>query len=276
MPEKPRIKIIMITAIVLMAGWSGLDGQFSNTAYHMFGFPQVNQLNPAFQPNCNGYLGMPIVSSLKFDLELPVAYSDIFTYNSTLDQFVTPLHPQGNRQVFLDAMGENNALRIEMGLPLFSTGWRRDNMFYTLDIIERMDFGFTLPGEMADFLANGADPSSTDRFSFSGFGPSMKYFHEFALGVSYNSDDEFQIGVRGKILFGLVNMKNARSDISLKTDVDEWNINSDVQYNVTVPYLDNLPIDADGTLLLDSIGNMDTDEIFGFPAHGPAAYTGWY
>jgi hypothetical protein len=60
-------------------------------------------------------------------------------------------------------------------------------------------------------------------------------------------------------------MKQAQSDIILSTDVDEWNIDSDVQYNVTAPFIDNIPIDNDGTLLTDSLGNMDMDEIFGFP-----------
>lgn len=266
MPKKEIIRRAAIAAILLLTVPGILSAQFSNTQYHMFGVPQANQLNPAFQPTCNIFLGMPILSSLRFDLELPVAYSDVFTYNSSLNQFITPLHPLGNKQAFLDAMGKNNAFNFELGIPIFSTGWRKGNMYYTLGITERMDFGFTLPGDMAGFLINGVDANNPDRLDFSGFGPELKYYHEFSMGVSYNNDDEFQVGFRGKILFGLANMKQAQSDINLRTDVEEWSIDSKIQYNVTVPFLDNLPIDNDGTLLIDSLGNMEDEDIWGFPS----------
>lgn len=264
MAEKPRLTII--AAVLMLACLSSTSAQFSNTYYHMFMVPQANQLNPAFQPVCNTYLGLPVLSSFRFDLELPVAYSDVFTYSSSLDQFLPPFHEEGDKQAFLDALGKNSTFRVETGLPFFSTGWRKENMFFSLDITNRMDFGMTLPADMAGFLLDGVEADNPDRLSFSGFGPELKLYNEFALGVSYNNDDEFQLGVRGKLLFGMVNLRRAESDINLKTDVDEWEIQSNIRYNATIPFLDNLPIDSDGTLLIDSIGNMDEEDLFSFPA----------
>ena len=258
--KTPRV---FIAAILLLAGWVGLSAQFSNTYYHMFGVPQANQLNPAFQPNCNAYLGLPVLSTFRVEMELPVAYPEVFTYNSTLDQFITFMHPQGDKQAFLDALDRTNTLRFEMGFPLISTGWRKENLYYTIDFTERMDFGFTLPVDMAEFLINGAN--NQDRFSFGGFGPNMTYYHELAIGASFNNDDEFQVGIRAKLLLGLVNLKNTESDINLRTDIDEWEIKSLVKYNLAMPYLDNLPVDTDGTLLLDSLSGMEMEDIFGFP-----------
>ena len=265
MPDKLKTKSLIIAVILLCASFASLSAQFSNTYYHMFGVPQSNQLNPAFQPNCNGYLGLPVLSPIRFDLELPVAYSDVFTYNSTLDQFVTFMYSSEYQQKFLDALGDNSTFRFELGAPLFSTGWRKENMYYTIDFTERMDFGFTLPADMAGFLINGVDATNPDRLNFSGFGPNFKYYHELAVGASFNSDDEFQIGLRAKLLLGLVNLKTDESDVSLRTGTDEWSLDSRMALKLTVPYLDNLPIDSDGTLLIDSLGNMEEDDIFGFP-----------
>ena len=264
MPLKSKTRRVNIAAVLLLAGWAGLSAQFSNTYYYMYGVPQANQLNPAFQPNCNAYLGLPVLSPIRIDLEMPVGYSDIFKYNSSLDRFITFLHPQADKQDFLDVLDENNAFRFELGLPLISTGWRKENFYYTIDFTERMDLGLNIPGDMVEFLLNGNE--NQDRFSFSGFGPSFNYYHELALGISYNSDDVFQVGARAKLLLGAVNLRNTESDINLRTDVDEWKINSRIQYNLTIPYLDNLPIDSDGNLLVDSLGNMEFEDIFGFPS----------
>jgi len=190
-----------------------------------------------------------------FDYGFGVAFAD--EENGSL---VPTLDPD-----FLDNLDDYNSFRLELGPPFLSTGWRKENMYYTVDFTERMDFGFTIPRDMFDFLVSGMDINSANRYSFGGFGPNINYYHELAVGVSYNSDDEFQIGGRVKLLFGMVNARNQESEINLRTDIGEWVFDSHIQYNITVPYLDNLPIDTDGTLLIDSLGNMETEDIFGFP-----------
>jgi hypothetical protein len=53
--------------------------------------------------------------------------------------------------------------------------------------------------------------------------------------------------------------------MSLRTSIEQWKIQSDVTVNTSVPYLENIPVDEDGYLDLDSLANTDLDLIFGFP-----------
>ena len=265
MPTKPMSRTIIIAIVLFMAGWTGLSAQFSNTYYYMYGVPQANQLNPAFQSGCNGYLGLPVISALRFEVEsTSLGYKDIFSYNSSTDKIITFMHPDGDKQKFLNALDNSNTIRAEIGTNIISLGWRQEDLFFTLDISERMNEGLTFTKDFAEFMIHGT--KNQERFNFSGMGNDINYYHELALGASYIFDDEIQVGVRGKILLGVANLQSRKSDINLTTGIDEWNMKSRVEFNFTAPYLESLPIDEDGYLDLDSLGNMELSALFGFPS----------
>src|SRR4030042_7021423 len=92
---------ILVFVLVFSISQQFSQAQVSTTLYHMYGVPQANQLNPAFQHTCNAYLGFPLLSPLNFSLELdPLRYKDIFSYNSQLDQIITFMHPEGDKEAF--------------------------------------------------------------------------------------------------------------------------------------------------------------------------------
>jgi hypothetical protein len=263
MPPKTFLSYAM--AAVLMALLTGPDGysQFGNTYYHMFGVPQANQLNPAFQPGCNGYVGMPFIGPTRFEVESnSLTYDDIFERKG--DQYITFMHPEGNKQKFLNALKPVNLLRAEIGANILSFGWRQEQFFFTFDLTERVIEGTSLPKDFAEFLVNGNLYKSD--FNFSDLGQNAMLFHEFALGASYNLDDEMQFGVRAKILLGGANITTRSSDITLRTSIDEWRVNSDIKIDASIPFLEDLPVDEEGYLDIDSLRNMDSDLIFGFPS----------
>ena len=240
----------------------------SNTYYHMFGVPQANQLNPAFQPSCNGYLAMPFLGPLRFQTESnSIGFGDVFQWNNSLNKYVTFMHPQGDKQAFINALEPVNRFRFQLSSNILSTGWRKEQLYFTLDFTERVMQDIAFPKDLAEFMIYGN--LNQENFNFSDLAVNLTYFHQLAIGASYNFDDEMQVGIRAKLLLGGATSNTRSSDIGLKTSIDEWNIASDVKVDASIPYLENLPVDQDGYLDVDSlpirISTCYSDFLRGYP-----------
>ncbi len=236
-------------------------GQVSSTFYHMYGIPQANQLNPAFQPQCNGHVGFPLLSPLNLNVESNgIQYSDIFKYDSDLDQMITFMHPTGDKDAFIASLRDLNIIRFDLGVDPISIGWRKDKFYFTLDWTTRVEQDFRFTRDFMEFALNMN--RNQDRFSFGGMGVDVRAYHEMALGFSYQYEDNLSVGVRGKLLLGLANLSTKGTDISLKTEEFEWEIKSNSIFRATAPFLE-IPVDKEGHAIMDS-ASLDFPE-FGNP-----------
>ncbi len=273
MPDRIRFLTALLSLAIL--AWTGASAQFSNTYYYMYMVPQANQLNPAFQPECQSYVGFPVLSPLRFEVvSNAIQYKDVFTWNSSTGKYITFMHPEGNKQKFLDALKPMNVIRTGASSTLISLGWKQDEFYFTLDFSERISQHVSFSRDLAEFLINGNWNQS--KFNFSDLANNASYYHELAFGVSYNFDDEFQLGARAKLLLGMGNVTTRRSDINMKTSIYEWNIKSDILVDASLPYVD-LPVDGDGCLDIDSIQRLteldQIDLLLGVPTELPDLIT---
>lgn len=249
---------ILVLVLVLSIGQQTLQAQVSTTLYHMYGIPQANQLNPAFQPNCDAFLGFPMLSPLNISLELnPLRYKDIFSYNQGLDQIITFMHPQGDKDVFLSTLKPINSLNTSIGTNPLSFGWRDKQFYFTIDFTEKIDQNFRFTKDFMEFLL--FINQRQDRFNFSETGFDIRYYHELAFGISYDFEDQFQIGARAKVLFGMANLTTRYSDITVRAYEDRWDFNSTTMIDIAAPFL-SIPVDAEGFVIWDSIpGSIDAN-----------------
>jgi len=220
---------------LLLGNWAfEASGQFSNTAYHMYGIPQANHLNPAFQPSCSWHLGMPVLSPLSFKVEsTALKYKDIFTFDDGLGEFITFMHPNADKDVFMNALKPHNNIRLSTSFDLLSFGFRKDQMYFSLDITDRIENTFVIPEDFFEFAVYLS--KNQDRFSFADMGNYFNYHREIAVGMSYNVDDEFQVGGRAKILMGVANAQARITDLNLTTSTDVWDINSSIDADISIP-----------------------------------------
>jgi len=264
---KKTYQFASILALVLIFPISqqNSQAQVSTTLYHMYGVPQANQLNPAFQPHCDGYLGFPMLSPLNFSMESnPLKYEDIFSYNAQLDQMITFMHPQGDQEAFLNTLKPYNDLSSSIGSGPLSVGWRNKQFYFTVDFKERMELNSGFTKDFAEFLINGN--RNQERFNFSETGLDVSYFHELAFGVSYDFEDQFQVGGRVKFLFGLANVNTRLTDITLTAYEDRWDFNSNIMLDITGPEL-MVPVDSAGFVIWDEIDadiDPENDDFAGY------------
>ena len=246
-----RFTSTLVLVLILFINQQTSQAQVSTTLYHMYGVPQSNQLNPAFQPNCDAYLGFPMLSPLNFSTDMnPLRYNDIFSYNSQLDKIITFMHQDGDKSAFLNALNPINALNTNVGTNPLSMGWRDKQFYFTIDFTEKIENDVRFTKDFADFVLNGN--RNQERFNFSETGFDLKYYHELALGISYDYEDLFQIGARAKVLFGVANINTRLSDITVRAYEDRWDFNSNMIFDVSGPFL-SIPADSLGYVIWDSI-----------------------
>ncbi|MCB9014073.1 MAG: hypothetical protein H6539_08550 [Bacteroidales bacterium] len=245
--SKQFIIKLAATGLFLLLALPGFS-QLSNTLYFMKGVPQVYQVNPAFQPGCKFFIGLPGLSPLQLRVqEKPLTMSDVIYYNSTAGQLITFLNPLGNPQAFLDALGDKNFINADIGIPLASIGFGSPSkgQFVGFDITQRVSVNFNYPRDLMKVPILGLD--SAMNFDFNGFGLNALVYTELAMNISQKLGDMVTVGWRGKILLGQANLSTSKFDVTLATGETAWPVHSNIVMNATLPFLD-IQYDQDGMI----------------------------
>lgn len=245
--NKRNILKIVVAAILLLTALPGYS-QFMNTLYFMKGVPQVYQVNPAFQPGCKFFIGLPGLSPLQLRLQnQPLVMNDVLSYNSTEGRLITFLHPLGDKQAFLNALNDRNFINTEVGIPIASIGFGSPSrgQFVAFDITQRVNVNFNYPKSLFELPIIG--PDSGMNFDFNGLGINAMVYTEMAMDVSQKIGDMVTVGWRGKILLGQANLSSTKFDATIATGEEEWLVHSNILMDATLPFLD-VKYDADGMI----------------------------
>ena len=223
--------------------------------FFMKGVPQIYQINPAFQPDCNFFIGLPGFAPFTLRVEnSPFAIGDVLMYNESLDSLITFLHPLADKEAFLDLLNNNNHINTEYGTSLGSLGFRANNAYVSLDINTRGMTRLSYPDDLVKFPIYG--PDSAMFYDFNGLGTNSTVWNEFALGFSYKIGEKFSIGWRGKIMLGAADIQVKNFDVTLATGEEKWDVHSDILVNAALPFL-NVGFDDEGMIDFE---NVETKE----------------
>ncbi len=239
-----RLTVAGFFLFTVLPGFS----QLTNTLYFMKGVPQVYQVNPAFQPGCKFFIGLPGLSPLQVRVQnQPLVLNDILYYNNEEGKLITFMHPLGDKEAFLNALNKRNYLNADVGVPIASFGFGNpsDGRFFAFDITQRILTNVSYPKDLFTLPIYG--PDSAMNFDFSGLGVNAMSYTELGMNYSQKIGDMITVGVRGKILVGQANLSFSKFDVSLATGEESWLVNSDVQIDATLPFLD-VKYDEDGMI----------------------------
>ena len=202
----------------------------------MQGVPQTNRVNPAYQPKCSFYIGIPMLSTAVADLSSSsLAWNDVVYHNPVQpDSLITFLHPQGNREAFLNKLKPVNMVVSDLGSSLISFGFRTGVGFFTMDVTARWDGNVYIPGDLAQLLINGAEDEV--EYELDGVGADLMAFDEIAVGWSGQILDNLSLGARAKVLFGIGNISTKSSNLSVYTSRENWHLASEMQFNASLPF----------------------------------------
>jgi uncharacterized protein DUF5723 len=253
---KPLNRSILALGIITCMGMP-LVSQVNNTLYFMHGVPQANRVNPAFQPKGNIYIGFPLLAPIRAELSSSsLAWEDVIYRNpSEPDSLITFMHPLGSKEAFLNKLKPVNVVASDLGSSLLSVGFRTSVGFFTLDVITRWDGNIYYPGDLARLLVTGAHEGEV--YELDGIGTDLMAFDEISAGWSGEIMENLTIGAKGKVLFGIGDLSTISSDLSVTTSQDIWNIQSDMQFNASLPFAE-VVYDDDG-MIEDVVINDDLE-----------------
>jgi hypothetical protein len=246
---------ILILPMVLLIPLSWISGQ-GNTMYYHPGIPQTYYLNPATQPRCNVFVGIPVINSFYFENENSSLHLSNLLWNDPITgEVLHPFHPNANLDDFFDHFGDENKFGLSMDFNPISFGFRIKSMYFTFDVTSKTKADFSYPVDFMKFAIEGG-PDSTI-FDFSGLGLHFSEHLEFALGISKQFSEQLTIGIRPKLLSGVALISAQGSDVSLFTTTEQWQFDSqfDLQLCIpgaTIPTNDEGVFDPGGEFIFDS------------------------
>ncbi len=256
-------KIIFSLALLLgvsLQTWA----QTQNSLYFMNGIPQSNRINPARNPDCGFYIGIPILSPLSTQFSSnPLVYEDIIYPHPTEDSLITFLHPLGDQEAFLDKLKPLNVVLADTRTSIMSIGFGTGAGFFSLDLTTRAEVSLYFPGDLAKLVLEGAEEGGV--YNMDGTGTDFSGFDEIAVGWSGAIGNKWKIGVRGKALFGFGNLSTSRSELEVSTSEELWNIQADMEFNASLPFAE-VVYDEDGNIediiIEDDVNNMRPSSLF--------------
>ncbi len=222
---KSPYKIIITISLLTILAISTKAQRINNTLYLMKGVPQSSYVNPALQPDCKYFIGVPLISSIYGN------YSNSgFTYNDLIikgadiknDSRIINLHR------LHDALGTTNFGSIETEISMLAFGMKYEDYYFTFDVINKSDIRGSFNKEMVSFLKNGVENYKGGVSDWREPSLNTLLYNEIALGVSKKIRDKWYIGGRLKILMGLANvhLKNSNLSASVSETGDEVTIHS--------------------------------------------------
>jgi hypothetical protein len=253
-----RYYTILIGILCLMA--TSLEAQQNNSLYFMHGLPQSSQLNPATQPKCGFYLGIPGISSIEINAgNSAVGFSDVLIYDKQVDSTYTFMRNASTRSNFLKKLEKNNNLFGELRVDLFSLGFRVNNTYLSFNVGEHIETRNVVPYDFARYFMEGninnVGDSTLKSYDFASLGINAMYYHEYSLGVSHEFNNKLTIGLRGKLLYGIANLTTQSSELSMLNqknpgELAYYKIHSVVDINGSIP---NLSVYTDPAGKIDSL-----------------------
>ncbi len=216
--------------------------QHDPSLYLLYQVPESNLLNPAIQPECPWYIGLPVLSSVHADYG-----NSLFTYNQLFQK-----HPGAQRTIEIEqtvaSMHRRDYFGTEAHVQWLALGHRWGDNSIIFTITEKNNLPVTFPGQGVQLLWNGNTPYEGKKAGLEGTGAYLSHYREYALSWSRHLGGGRFFGVRGKLLFGKMNLSVGRNHLNVRTDDRTFDLtfNGDFRVNASMPVI--VTTHPDGTL----------------------------
>lgn len=225
---KKTLKFLAVIALIC----SAFAAKAQNEGVVFTLMPQIpysNYFNPGVRVPYKGFLGIGISNVSVSYYNSSIKASNLYGVNEAgedvidADKFIRSLDAQ------------DNILNFNFSLDVLNVGFRWKRMFFSLDWRYRMGTDIRYSRDFLGFFiwGNGHYLGEDNPCDFNVDVDAMA-FSEYGLGFQYDVNEKLTVGVRPKLLNGIVNIVVNNERTKIYTDADTYAMTADVNLDVKV------------------------------------------
>ena len=217
---KTRIKIASIIAGMLLVS-SGVFAQHIQTQYFL-NIPQKAQLNPAYRPDANVFIGVPVLSGTYFGMSNNLLnMGKLIQPMPGTDSIMTITHPDFDRDKFYRSIGNKGFISTEVHTPVIGVGFSVADVWW-VDLgmsVKGMQMGI-LPADLFKLVLEGNEDFIGSFVDLSGAGLRIQAYLETHVGLSRNITNKLRVGGRLKFIQGALSASMIADKFELQVHED--------------------------------------------------------
>lgn len=215
--------------------------QLSNTLYYNSYNPRQHKVNPAFQPECKFYVGMPGLSTIGIaGGNSRFTFDDIFQNITKDGQTQTVLFldrdADGGMENFINKLKFKERVYGAYQIDLIDFGFRmKHNNFLTVSLSNRAEVMAIVPKQIPQLFFVGMTDSEDYDFKVRNLSASATLFTELNAGYSQKINDKLNVGGAIKILVGHDNLHTDLHQLDLVGSDERWYLEGDANVYASLP-----------------------------------------
>lgn len=242
---KKICKIFVISLLVVMS----MTTKAQNDGITFSLLPQMpfqNFFNPGIRVQYNGILGFGISNVSAAAYNSGLKYENIYSTDENGEMYIDGVK-------FVDGLKEQgNCLNSTFSFDMLNVGFRSGRLFFNIDWRVRMNQEFLYSKDFVGFFfrGNGNYLGQDNPIDFN-VGLDVTVFSEIGVGMQFDVNKHLTVGVRPKVIFGVLNASANNERTKIYTDADDYSMKADV----------NLDIHAASILKMDLFRISDVFEV---------------
>ena len=227
-------KVFAFATLALLGG--AAMAQSLNSAYYTSDYKFRHTMNPAYG-NDQSYFSVPVLGNLNVSTHGNFGCQDVVLDNPLYGrgsdkQKTTFMHPDISVGDALSGFSTgNNRIVGDVGVTLFSAGFKGFGGYNTIELNSKTSFGVSLPYELFAFAKN----IGNNTYDIGDINAKAQSYAELAFGHSRQIGDRLRVGAKVKLLFGLaradVQFKDVKADLAPN---DKWTITGSAEADVSM------------------------------------------
>jgi hypothetical protein len=192
--------------------------------------PQSNLLNPSYIPNYKYHFGFPGLSS---------TYGGYGTSGARYNQIFTPVGDSMSidQESILSSIKKSNNINSRSTNQWLSGGMKWKKFYFSAAISDIADVNALYSKSLVSLAIEGNANHIDETIDASPLALKALQYREYALGAAYQFDDQWNFGIKAKLLFGKSGINSEKSDLSLTTTKDYYylDVKTDILLNTSLP-----------------------------------------
>lgn len=252
-----RLFLMIILMSVTMTSKSQNDGVTLTLLPHL---SYNNYYNPGIPVESKFVFGVGVSNIGVSVINSSIRYNNMFGFNSD----GTPDYIDANK--FINSLEEHdNFISTNFSMDILRFGLRLNRLFVDFDCRLKFNAESHYSKDFFGFFINGnGNYLGYDNPADFSFGVDVNLLTEMSVGLQYDVTDKLTVGIRPKVILGVLNINANDDQTKIYTDPDTYAMTADVNLNMkasTIMNLDKVNTIGDFETLFDEI---DIENMFDF------------